>query len=259
MGDIIYRPLIEDMTWSYSRLKSFESCPYQWFCKYICGDEEEPMFYASYGSFMHRLIEDYFRGVVQKDELPFAFLSGFSSNVLGDRPSAEIVQKYIRLGKQYFEGFNGFPFETVSVEDEFHFDVDGLKFVAFVDYIGRRDGKLAIVDHKSRDLKPRSSRTGKPTVKDRELDEMLMQLYLYAHGVYQRFGELPKTLCFNCLKSGQLIEEPFDRRVYVQTLDWAKQRAEEIADEEDFKPNMDYFRCKYLCGLHNSCCYYQGG
>ena len=37
MGDICYAPLIDDMTWSYSRVKSFEDCPYKWFLKYIVG------------------------------------------------------------------------------------------------------------------------------------------------------------------------------------------------------------------------------
>ena len=35
MGEVNYRPIIQDMTWSYSRIKSFGDCPYRWFLKYI--------------------------------------------------------------------------------------------------------------------------------------------------------------------------------------------------------------------------------
>lgn len=35
MGEISYRPLIEAMTWSYSRLEIFDDCPYRWFLTYI--------------------------------------------------------------------------------------------------------------------------------------------------------------------------------------------------------------------------------
>lgn len=258
MGDISYRPLIEEMTWSYSRIKSFEDCPYAWFMKYILEEPESPMFYASYGSFIHRLIERYYGGELAAEELPTAFLLGFSSEVQGKRPPEQTVRKYIALGKEYFQNFKPLPFETKAVEAEFHFDLDGLNFVAFVDLIGERDSKLAILDHKSRDLKPRSGRK-KPTLKDQELDDMLRQLYLYAYGVQQKYGELPSLLCFNCFKNGQLIEEPFSKKAYEEALDWAKRSVEEIAKEEDFHPYMDFFHCNYLCGLHDGCCFWNGG
>lgn len=35
MGEINYAPLIDDMVWSYSRIKAFEDCPYRWYLKYI--------------------------------------------------------------------------------------------------------------------------------------------------------------------------------------------------------------------------------
>jgi len=258
VGEVSYRPLIEDMTWSYSRLSSFETCPYAWYIRYILEEEEEPMFYASYGSFIHRLIERYYSGELTKEEMPTAFLLGFSSEVQGERPPQSTVVKYINAGREYMENFQPFQFEKRDVEEEIHFDVNGAKFVAFVDYIGERDGKLAIIDNKSRDLKPRSHRKT-PTVKDQELDAMLRQLYLYAHGVKQKYGELPSLLCFNCFKNQQFIEEPFNQEAYEETLDWAGKTIETIASEEDFKPNIDYFQCRYLCGYHNDCCFAGGG
>ena len=216
------------------------------------------MFYASYGSFVHSLIERYYLGELRQEELSMSFLLGFSSSVLGERPSDKIVRNYIASGKRYFDGFNGLPFEKLSVEEELRFDVGGILFVAYTDFIGRDGAALAIVDHKSHDLKPRSGRQ-KPTVKDIELDEMLRQLYLYAHGVSQKYGELPRQLCFNCFRSGKLIREPFDKKTYMLTLDWIKRRVETISEEEAFSPCMEFFRCRYLCGLHDKCCYYLGG
>lgn len=258
MGDISYRPLIEEMTWSYSRIKSFEDCPYKWYIRYILDEEEAPMFYASYGSFVHSLIERYYSGKLAKEELPAEFLLGFSSSVLGERPDDGIVRKYIALGAEYFRNFEPFPFQPLEIEQELRFTVDGLGFLAFPDFIGEREGKLAVVDNKSRDLKPRSARK-KPTLKDQELDGMLRQLYLYAHGVKQKYGEFPGFLCFNCFKNGQFIEEAFSQKAYEEALDWAKRNVEEIAGEEEFRPCIDFFHCKYLCGFHDECCYWNGG
>ncbi len=245
------------MTWSHSRVSSFDACPYRWFCRYIRGEEEAPLFYASYGSFVHRLIERYYRGELTASELPLAFLRGFSAEVRGERPAAKTLLKYIADGKAYFDGFTPLPFEPVAVEHELHFDVDGIPFTGFVDFLGRRDGAFAIVDHKSHEMKPRSGRA-KPTAWDRELDGMLEQLYLYAHGVFQTFGEYPARLWFNSFRNGRFIEEPFVRSRCTETLDRIRRKIGEIADEEEFRPDVDWFRCRNLCGFHETCCYFRG-
>ena len=224
---------------------------------YILDEKEAPMFYASYGSFIHSLLERYYTGKLKQDELLTAFLLGFSTEVRGERPSSEIARKYLALGADYFRNFRPLPLEVLSVEEELRFDLDGHPFLAFLDIVGTKNGKLAIIDHKSRDLKPRSTRK-KPTLKDQELDSMLRQLYLYSYGLKQVHGEFPDILCFNCFKNGQFIEEKFSRTAYDEAVDWAKRSIGEIEDEEDFRPDVDYFRCKNLCGFHDRCCYFQG-
>lgn len=69
MGEISYKPLIDDMIWSYSRANSFDSCKYAWYLKYIYGMKENERFFSSYGSFMHKLIELYYRGKITKQEI----------------------------------------------------------------------------------------------------------------------------------------------------------------------------------------------
>lgn len=223
---------------------------------YIQGEKESPMFYASYGSFIHTLLQRYYDGILSKEELPTAFLLGFSSSVGGERPAQSTVAKYIVSGRGYFEKFEPLPYKIIGIEQELHFDLDGSPFVAFLDIVGEKDGKLVVVDHKSRELKQRSNRK-KPTLKDKELDGMLRQLYLYAHGVKQVYGDFPSILCFNCFRNGELIEEQFNEKAYIEALDWAKTKIEEITDEEDFRPYVDYFQCKYLCGLHDKCCFWK--
>lgn len=255
--EVSYRPLIEDMTWSYSRLKSFEDCPYRWFCHYIRGEQEAPMFYASYGSFLHSILGRFYDGELEKDDLAMEFLSKFTEEVKGERPAASTVVKYIQTGLEFLKNMQPMRFRTIGVEKELHFDLEGFPFVAFVDYIGEENGKIAVVDHKSRELKKRSGRK-KPTAKDLELDEMLRQLYIYSHGIYQITGEFPTLLCFNCFRNGEFIEEPFNETDYHKSLDWAARKIEEIASEEEFRPYVDYFQCKYLCGMHDDCCFWGG-
>ena len=258
MSEILYTPLIEDMTWSYSRINCFEDCRYKWFLKYIGKYKEEPQFYASYGRFMHKLIEKFYKGKISKEDMLMEFLLGFSDEVQGDRPSEAIVQSYIEKGINYLSSFTEFPSEMVAVEDRINFDIDGIPFVAAIDYIGKRDDGFVIIDNKSRELKPRSS--GRRYLKSDELlDEMLKQLYIYSAAVKHKYGEFPKKLCFNCFKNGVFIEEDFNPDRYAEIINWVINEIGYIkqSGDEDFYPNIDYFFCRYLCGYSKDCCYFE--
>lgn len=215
------------------------------------------MFYSSYGSFMHRLIEWFYKGELTKEQMLIKFLFDFQKEVRGDRPSESIVRKYISCGTEYLKRFSPLPYRMIDVERRLYFTVDQYQFVGVLDYVGEKDGKIFIVDNKSRDLKPRSGRKT-PTQKDMELDDMLRQLYLYAAAIKESFGAYPAALCFNCFKSGVFIEEPFSETAFQKTVDWARRTIEAIQNETDFPPYPDYFVCRYLCGVRDECCYAEG-
>ena len=261
MSEKDYKSLIEKMTWSYSRIDCFNTCRYKWFLRYIddpLGVKSEPMFYSSYGSFIHELLEGFYNGKYTKDELPTIFLSQFGKRVRGERPPGGIAQKYIQSGYEYLKSFEPFPYKMLGVEKRVAFSVGGNRFIGFIDFLGEKDGELYIVDNKSRDLKPRSKRK-KPTIKDMELDEMLRQLYLYAAAVKEEYGKFPKALCFNCFKSGVFIEEPFVKERFYETLEWAEKTIDKITNATEFYPNLDYFFCRWLCEYRNECCYVDRG
>ena len=252
MSDVNYLPLIEDMKWSYSRIESFEDCPYKFYLRYINKCEEVDKFYASYGTYMHKLIEMYYTGELHPDDMVEEFLEGFSENVRGMRPAQTTVQKYIQAGVEYLKSFKPFDFNMIDVEKRVDFKIGDLNFVGIIDYLGEKDGELYIVDNKSRDLKPRSNRQ-KPTVKDKELDEMLKQLYIYSAAIKQEYGKFPKALCFNCFRTGVFIEEPFKIEKYNKAIKWVEDMVEEIKNTDDFYPNREYFYCCYICGVNEDC------
>ena len=256
IGEVSYRPLIEDMIWSYSRLEAFDDCPYRWFLKYIKHCKETDKFYSSYGSFMHKLIEGFYKGAFTKEEMLNKFLAGFSKEVRGTRPQEDTVTKYIQCGCEYLRGFQPFRFNMIDVEKRVEFDIDGIPFVGYIDYLGEEDGEYVIVDHKSRTLKPRSKRA-KPTAKDKELDSMLNQLYIYSAAVKNEYGKFPKLLCLNCFRTGVFIEEPFNEDAYHAAIEWVKKQVEKIKDADDFYPNREFFSCCYICGVSDECCYNQ--
>ena len=222
--------------------------------KYIKNYKDKPLFYAEYGKFIHEIIEKFYDGTVPKHKLSVEFLINFSSRIKGSRPNASIVKKYIESGKNYFMNFEEFPYETVSVEEEVSFKIRGIPFIGFIDYVGKLDDEYVIIDNKSRDLLPRSNRS-KPTKKDKELDDMLKQLYVYSAAVKQKYGKFPKYLCFNCFKNGVFIKEQFDIQKYYEVEDWVEETVRRIEDTEDFDAKPEFFKCKYLCGVSDYCDY----
>ena len=69
-------------------------CPYKFFLTYIKRYESEPMFFSSYGSFMHKIIEMYLLGLLKREELPQFYLTNFQNDVQGKAPKPEIFKSY---------------------------------------------------------------------------------------------------------------------------------------------------------------------
>lgn len=256
MGDISYAPVIQDMTWSYSRIKAFDDCNYRWYLQYIRKLRGKDMFFASYGSFMHKLIELYYTEQKTAAQLSEMYLSDFKSNVVGWAPSKEVFGSYFKSGLQYLKNIQPFPFNTIAVEKRVDFMLSGIPFIGYIDYLGEKDGELYVVDNKSRNLKPRSKRS-KPTKTDAELDDYLRQLYLYSVAIEQEYGRPPKALCFNCFRTPIFIQEPFVEQVYLDSKQWLFDKVAEITAETDFRPNVEYFKCTHLCEMRDYCDYYR--
>lgn len=203
---------------------------------------------------MHEIIEGFYTGRLSKDDMLAEFVLNYREKIVGNPPRNVSRDSYLEKGLNYLKAFKPFQYEMVSVEEKVNFDIDGIPFVGFIDYIGRQGDELYIIDNKSRDLKPRSKR-GKPTKNDEILDDMLKQLYLYAHAVKQKYGQFPHALCFNCFKNGQFILEPFREDKYNEAIHWAVNSVHEIEDFTRFyeESEYDYYKCNFLCGLCHDC------
>ena len=242
------------MTWSYSRIQSFLKCPHSFFVHYILGEEEDDTFLASYGTFVHRIHELVLSGILPRSEAAGYYLGHFNDYVTGGIPK-EIFSSYYRGGYEYFANMPKFEGEIVGIEKELEFGVFGIPFKGFADLIMREDDGLVLYDHKAKTLKPYSGRA-KPTKTDIELDEYSRQLYLYAHAMNREYGEYPSHMVFNCYRNRTMIKLDFYEDKLDETLHWASDAINKIRDYEEWNPDIDFFKCKYLCGLNERCDYH---
>lgn len=250
-----YRHIISDMEWSYSRLTSFEDCKYRWLLQYVMHKKRgDPQFFATYGTFMHEIMEKYLGGELSKDELVPYFLEHYDEEVSGNAPSQKIADGFFEKALAYLRTID-FPYKNIAAtEKKVNFKVGPYNFVGYIDVLAETDsGKgTHIIDHKSHGLLPRSKRKV-PTVSDRELDSYLRQQYLYSKAIKEELGEFPQTINFNCYRHGRMITEPFDYTAYEETLRWAEETIEKIMREEDWNPSPDAFKCNYICDMKDHC------
>lgn len=264
MKNMKYTNIIDDMKWSYSRIGTYHQCPYQFLLHYIYKEEEEPMFFSDYGSFMHELIAKHLSDGTESDDLIIKYLTNFRKQVACKAPNEKIFESYFDKGAEYLSSMESelMSWKPIAVEEKYDFKIGDKKFIGIVDLVCENsDGDLVIIDHKSHQLKPRSGRV-KPTKSDEELDEYLRQLYLYCIPVKKKFGKFPEWLVFNCFRNDEgnrFIVEKFDKEKFDEAKQWVVDSIEEIRQEDEWGADEEFWKCRYICGLHDKCEYWKNG
>lgn len=231
-------------------------CPYQFFLTYIRPAEKQPLFFSDYGTFIHKIIEKYLKGELEKNKLVPYYLQNFRANIQAKAPTQAVFESYFNQGLTSLRNID-FPYPTpLAVEKRVDFFIDKHPFVGIIDCVAEENDEIVILDNKSRTLKPRSKRK-KPTRSDEELDSYLRQLYLYSAAVKDLYGKFPVKLCFNCFRSCELISEPFLYNKYEEALEWTESSIEKITQNDDWGPDMEYWKCRYLCDVRDQCEYWQ--
>lgn len=193
-----------DRLWSYSRVSTFLTSPFEYALKYVDGmkkkEDRQDSIYTSLGSAAHQCLEDYYTGKIQFDEMYEQYNDSWTTcydiaNLKFDRCNDEknktIAEKY-KLNMQYFfKNHTIYPYE-VLIEKPVVIDVNGNIFIGYIDGLYRtEDGDVTIIDFKS-----------SSAYKGKALEEHSQQLKLYALGIHQATG-IPLSKihgCFNFLK-----------------------------------------------------------
>lgn len=253
-----------DFRWSFSKLASFRQCPMSFYLTYIKSDREEelPNFFGLYGSFCHKLLEDWALKKVPSFCLADEYRAGYDAAVTMPPPSFPkgYGEKAYDAGLRYFESFDGFgnDWEVVSAEKKFTLDISGYTVVGIADLVLRHKetGDLWVIDHKTKS----SSSLRK------ELNIYRKQLYLYAMWCKNELGTYPVRISFNLLKEDKWVHESFSMDALEETKRWFVDTIHEIEACDLFElwrtciaesdPKTGYF-CSQICGQSLNCETYQ--
>ena len=238
-----------DRKYSFSALESFAHCPMMYRLKYIDRVPDQDNAFGQYGTWCHRLLEQYEKGEIPLIALAEEYKDGYDGAVTRSFPPFPrgMGEKYYQQGLAYFESFQGFgdQYEVLAVEERFELTIGEFQFVGVVDLVlqDKKTGDITVIDHKSK-----SSNT-----MHKDLPTFRRQLYVYAAFVKQRFGVWPKYLKFNLFRENEWVTETFDLEEYEQTMKWVVETIENILFETEWKVCPSSYFCRFVCGVADSC------
>lgn len=266
MGESPYKEQLDQMTWSFSRINAYATCPRMFKLTYLDHAPKLNSAFGEWGSLCHSIYEDYAKGNLAEYECGSTYDDRWNEYMRDDFPPSRgtpLVDKYYERGKELFDYFDGFDpdWEIISAEQRVEFKIKNRTFIGYIDLLVRdkTDHRLIIIDHKSKS-KFKS---------EEEKAHYALQLYLYAEWVFQHYGEYPKCLIFNMFRAGDEVVIEFSKEDHQKSLDWFTNTIDEIYQETEFwdkiyidyeehkKPlssytNNDYF-CRYICSCRESC------
>ncbi len=235
--------------YSFSKLSSFHNCKYGYYLTYIEHHKGITNCFASYGLFVHSIMERYAKGELSLWDLPKIYKEEFTTAVPEEFPDAffchDMRQLYYDQGLQFLQDFAGYEdIKILDTETQFDLDIDDWTFNGIIDLVFRDErGRLIIRDYKS-----------KSTFKSKkEKAEYARQLYLYSLYVKQRYGRYPDELQFMLFRKNNVVKIPFQEEGVEDALKWARDTVKEIRDCWDFAPTCEAFFSRNLCNHREYC------
>lgn len=254
-----YKSELEKMIWSFSRLTTFLKCPYKFYLIYMERCDKQSKFHAEYGSFIHSILEKYFKREFNEQQCLDYYIENFD----------EEVTAYIREStkdKLYMAGIDYFTnlewqyddYEILEVEKKAEFKVGKFNFVGYIDVLlkNKETGEITILDHKTGEF-PIGKKGGVLKAKQEEYDSYKKQLYLYSIYVKDKYGVYPTYIKWNYTRSSDILQLPFILEEFEGIKIWILDSLKLIIKEKNFNPNCNYVNCKMLCDVENECEYNQ--
>ena len=253
-----YTKLLNDMTWSFSRLHAWEQCPYAFYLKYIEQRDGESNYYAANGKCMHEVFEAILTNQIPLDECTQCYADKY--DLICETTKQSTMDSTYEKCIDYLctiDGIDLEKYEILGVELKLDFNIGKYKFVGYADLVvkNKKSGEIILVDHKQ--ATHFMKKDGTPL--KNQLENFLAyrhQMYIYCKGLKDCFGiDVNKIIWHHFKDNGELTIIPFEADEYEETLQWAVNTIEKIKKDKKFLNKRSYVLCSSLCDYRNDCEY----
>ena len=265
---------LNDVIYSYSRLSSFNNCPYSYNLTYNENDRGNDSVYTYLGSAVHELLEQLQTGAITNERAVSLFDEQVEEcEMLGLEFLTESTkEKYVANLHHFLENFKQEDGQCF-IEEEVFIDIEGYKLKGFIDIYFKLGNKIYIFDYK----------TSRKFAK-KELILNGRQLVLYAIALQQKYPECEiVSIGWNMLKyvevmgargpklieryelQGQdykdaIVYHIFNEETKQECIHYIVETIKKIETATEYPPldiKKEYFYCTNLCGHKERCKYYQ--
>jgi CRISPR/Cas system-associated exonuclease Cas4 (RecB family) len=257
-----YDYIIDNISFSYSGVSSFDTCKWGWKLNYIDAvDDKLQNFFSDYGLCLHSVLESYFKKEIKFEDLKQEYIRIYPDIVKTDPPPYPrgMSGKYYQSGLDFFDSFDlkVEDFDIIFVEDKVDATYHGINLVVKPDLIVkyRKTGEVYLLDYKS------SKPINREKWDEKKLDGYSKQMLLYAYFSEKHLGITIDKIRLLFTRLDRVYEVEKTPEKMAETLKWFEDTINQIKQEEDFPPNnvpsMKYF-CFNICSVRNKCKYIKG-
>jgi CRISPR/Cas system-associated exonuclease Cas4 (RecB family) len=225
---------------------------------YIKRADRENNFFGEYGSFIHKLLEEYFSGNMEIDDMVEYYEKNYSINIITSPPPYPkgMAENYYNSGLDFFADFNSYGirrenYEILEIEESTYTGFDDISLVIKPDIIlkNKKTGKITLIDYKT------------ARKDDKKIEAYKKQLLMYTYFLWSEKQLEVDNIKIWFIKSKEFYTIEKNPHDVITMLDWIKSVRNKITEERNFEPNLskdnEYF-CSNICSMRLWCEYKNG-
>jgi hypothetical protein len=251
-----YDFVLNNMKYSYSSATTYETCSHGFKLTYIDAEDRGNNFYGEYGSFVHLVLEKFFKNELDIFELSQFFKDNYDAYVVSPPPGfhKNAREDYFNKGLAYFEefDFDKSLYDIVGIEDSIETEFQDIKLIVKPDLIlkHKETEKNILIDYKTAN----AYKNGK--LDKTKMAGYLKQFYLYCYFLWQVKNIEIHEIHVWFVNAGKLEKVVFDPIKAQEVVDWFLETIRKIKNETEWKANIDNkFFCNNLCSVSANCIY----
>lgn len=248
-----YDFILDNMWYSFSRVNSFEDCPYNFELTYIFDNYETQVnnFFAEYGTFCHLILEKYFKYELEIWDLVSFYEKEYYNNITTAPPPFPkgMADNYYQRGLNFFDNFefDRNEYKVLAIEETIFTKIDKYNVIIKPDLrLQKKDtNEIYIYDYKTSDVN-----------KKKELEKAKLQINFYALGVWLYHKQKVKYGVVVGIRDGEFHQFEITNETMQDAKNWFVKSIEQIYKEENFeKGKVQAYFCNNLCGNREICKY----
>lgn len=135
-----YTEALQKRIWSYSSVHQYDDCPRGFFLQRIEHVPQKNNAFALYGSFVHEILEKYFKGLITIPEMQELYVTDYEARVNLKFPPnrwSNLAEAYYQDGLRFLQNFKGLHenFHVLGAELEVRLPVGGFQTIGYIDLL----------------------------------------------------------------------------------------------------------------------------